>query len=53
MVTLQIDKPLGDRSHYWLAQKTQIAHSTIRTLAGALARKVRLVLDTRSDQKQN
>lgn len=33
MITLQIDKLLGDRSHYWLAQTTQIAHSTIQRLA--------------------
>lgn len=33
MITLQIDTLLGDRSHYWLAQTTQIAHSTIQRLA--------------------
>ena len=35
MITLQIDQLLGDRSHYWLAQTTRIAHSTIRRLASS------------------
>ena len=35
MITLQIDKLLGERSHYWLAKTTQIAHSTIQRLASS------------------
>lgn len=34
MITLQIDKLLGDRSHYWLAKSAGIAHSTIQELSG-------------------
>jgi putative transcriptional regulator len=33
MIKLQINELLVDRSHYWLAQTTHIAHSTIRNLA--------------------
>jgi DNA-binding Xre family transcriptional regulator len=33
MVTLQLNKLLGDRSHYWLSQATGIHHSTIQRLA--------------------
>ena len=38
MITLQIDKLLGDRSHYWLAKNTGIAHSTIQELTRAKSR---------------
>ena len=40
MITLQIDKLLGDRSHYWLAQTTHIAHSTIRRLASPKSQRI-------------
>jgi putative transcriptional regulator len=33
MIKVQINELLVDRSHYWLAQTTNIAHSTIRSLA--------------------
>jgi putative transcriptional regulator len=33
MIKLQINELLVDRSHYWLAQTTHVAHSTIRSLA--------------------
>ena len=38
MVILQIDKLLGDRSHYWLAKTTNIAHSTIQHMARSQTR---------------
>jgi DNA-binding Xre family transcriptional regulator len=33
MIKLQLNKLLGNRSHYWLAQEARIAHSTIRKMA--------------------
>ena len=38
MVTLQLDTLLGERSHYWLAQTTQLSHSTVKRLARPEAR---------------
>jgi DNA-binding Xre family transcriptional regulator len=40
MMTLEIDKLLDGRSHYWLAKQTGIAHSTIQRLARPEAQKV-------------
>ena len=43
-MTLQLDKLLEGRSHYWLAKQTGIAHSTIRRLARPDAEKVSLAI---------
>ena len=40
MVKLQLNELLGDRSHYWLAQRTGIAHSTIRRLASPKSQRI-------------
>lgn len=40
MVTLQMEKLLGGRSHYWLAKETGIAHSTIQRLERPGAEKI-------------
>ena len=40
MIVLRIDKLLGERSHYWLAQTTGIAHSTIRRFARSKTQRI-------------
>ncbi len=40
MIKLQIDKLLGDRSHWWLAKTTQINYSVIRNLASQRSQKI-------------
>jgi DNA-binding Xre family transcriptional regulator len=40
MVTLEIDKLLNGRSHYWLAKQTGLAHSTIQRSVRPEAEKI-------------
>ena len=40
MIKLQLNELLGNHSHYWLSQKTGIAHSTIRRLASPKSRRI-------------
>lgn len=40
MIKLQINELLGDRSHWWLAQATQIEYSVIRNLASQRSQRI-------------
>lgn len=40
MIELQINKLLGDRSHYWLAKTTGINYSVIRNLESQKSQKI-------------
>jgi DNA-binding Xre family transcriptional regulator len=40
MIKLQINELLGNRSHWWLAQTTQIEYSVIRNLASQRSQRI-------------